>query len=99
MSIWPLQGAYRTCPAGAVPYREPHQMGAVEFAFFHRTAEDFALSPPQALVVTRHANMPACGDRFDLLQYFLQDPLFAETFLRYQPAGEIDGHRLFLRQD
>ncbi|MBW6397739.1 hypothetical protein KPL78_07790 [Roseomonas sp. HJA6] len=99
MSIWLLQGAYRTCPDGPEPYREPHQMGAVEFAFYHRTAEEFALSPPRALVVTRHANIPACGDRFDLLQYFLRHPLFAEAFLRYQPAGEIDGHRLFLRQD
>ena len=99
MSIWPVQGAYRICPPGEEPYREPHRMGAVEFAFYHRTAEEFALAPPRALVVTRHANMPACGERFDLLQYFLRHPLFAEAFMRYRPAGEIDGHRLFLRQD
>lgn len=99
MSIWPLQGAYRRCPAGEEPYRAPHEMGAIEFAFYHRTSEEFALSPPHALVVTRHASIPACGDRFDPLQYFLRHPLFAEAFLRYQPAGEIDGHRLFLRQD
>lgn len=99
MSIWPLQGAYRNCPPGPEPYREPHRMGPVELAFYQRTAEDFAASPPRALIVTRYANIPACGERFDLLQYFLRHPLFAEAFLRYQPAGEIDGHRLFLRQD
>lgn len=99
MSIWPIQAAYRTCEEGAAPYHDPAAMGAVEGTFYRRTAEDFATAPPRALVITRHANIAACGDRFDLLEYFLRHPLFAETFMRYWSAGEIDGHRLYLRQD
>lgn len=97
MSIWPLQGAYRDCPAGAAPYREPGAMGRVEHALYQAVAEDFATRPPVAVMVARHTNMPACGGRFDLLEYFARHPLFAETLEGYRPAGEIDGYRLFLR--
>lgn len=99
MSIWPLQAAYRTCPEGAAPYHALSEMTPGEFAFYHQTAEDFAVAPPRALVITRHTNIASCGDRFDLLEYFLRHPLFAETFLRYWPVGEIEGHRLYLRRD
>ncbi|MEO3470534.1 hypothetical protein AAFN86_01615 [Roseomonas sp. CAU 1739] len=98
MSIWPLQAAYRRCPDGEDPYREPEEMGFVEASFFARTAEAFAAAPPRALIVTRDAKIPACGARFDLLDYFLRDPQFAHAFRNFRPAGEIDGHRLFLRQ-
>jgi len=97
MSIWPLQGAYRTCPAGPAPYRTPAQMGAAEYTFWHRTAEDFDRAPPRAVLVTEFAHIPACGDRFDLVAYFSTHPLFARNWSRYRPAGEMDGYRLFLR--
>ncbi len=97
MSIWPLQGAYRTCPPGAAPYRTPAQMSAAEFTFWHRTAEDFARAPPRAVLVTNFAHIPACGDRFDLVAYFSTHPLFARNWTRYRPAGEMEGYRLFLR--
>ncbi|MBR0670643.1 hypothetical protein [Neoroseomonas soli] len=97
MSIWPLQGAYRDCPAGPAPYREPGQMGRVEHTLFQAVAEDFATRPPAAMMVARHANMPACGTRFDLLDYFERHPLFAEALEGYRSAGEIDGYRLFVR--
>lgn len=97
MSIWPLQGAYRTCPAGREPYREPHRMSRIEHALYQAVAEDFAAHPPAAIIVSRHANIPACGGRFDLLDYFARNPLFAETLENYRAAGEIDDYRLFLR--
>ncbi|MBP0463693.1 hypothetical protein J5Y09_07205 [Roseomonas sp. PWR1] len=99
MSIWPLQGFYRLCPSGPVPYREAHEMGAVEFDLFQRVAEAFAAAPPPVLVAARHANIPACGGRFDVLAYFARHPLFAEALEGYRLAGEIEGHRLFRRQD
>jgi hypothetical protein len=97
MSIWPLQGFYRDCPEGAVPYREPAAMAPAERAFRDGVAQDFSARPPAAIMVARHAGMPACGDRFDLLDYFRHDPLFDAAFARYRPAGELDGYRLFRR--
>lgn len=98
MSIWPLQAAYRDCPEGPEPYREIDVMRGAEAAFFGRAVRDFAAAPPRALVVTRDARIPACGGRFDLLEYFLRHAEFAHAFRNFRPVGEIDGHRLFLRQ-
>jgi hypothetical protein len=98
MSIWPLQAAYRDCPEGPAPYRDPETMGHAEAAFFGRVARDFAAAPPRVLVVTRDARMPGCGGRFDVLAYFQGHAEFAHAFRNFHPVGEIDGHRLFLRQ-
>jgi hypothetical protein len=98
MSTWVLQAAYRQCPAGASPYHELEEMGSAESMFFHRTADDFAAAPPRALVVMRDAKINDCGNRFDLLDYFLRSQNFLHAFRNYRPAGEIDGYRLFLRQ-
>jgi hypothetical protein len=97
MSIWPLQGFYRDCPEGAAPYRDPADMAPAERAFREAVVADFAARPPAAVMVARHANMPACAGRFDLLEYFRHDPRFEDTFTRFRPAGELDGYRLFRR--
>lgn len=97
MSTWLLQGAYRTCPAGAAPYRQPAEMGAVEAMMFRTVAEDFARRPPRALLVTRFAHMRGCPGRFDMLEYFARHPLFARTFQLFRPVGEMDGYRLYVR--
>jgi hypothetical protein len=97
MSIWPLQGFYRDCPEGAAPYRDAAAMAPAERAFREAATQDFLARPPAAVMVARHANMPACGDRFDLLDYFRRDPHFDAAFARYRPAGELDGYRLFRR--
>ena len=98
MSTWPLQAAYRHCPAGASPYHGLAEMGPAEASFFRRTTEDFAAAPPRALVVLRDAKIRDCGDRFDLLEYFQLSPSFLHAFRNFRPAGEIDGYRLYLRQ-
>lgn len=98
MSTWLLQGFYRNCPAGAVPYRPPSAMRRSEFAVYQTVAENFAANPPVALVVSREAHIPSCRGRFDLLAYFARNPLFGETLERYAPAGEIGNYRLFLRK-
>jgi hypothetical protein len=98
MSTWMLQGAYRTCPAGPTPYRQPAEMGSVEAMVFRTVAEDFARRPPRAVLVSRFAHMRGCPDRFDLLEYFSRDPLFARTFQLFRPAGEMDGYRLYVRR-
>lgn len=97
MSIWLLQGAYRTCPAGPARYRSPAAMGRAEAFMYRTTAEDFARDPPRAVLVTRFAHMRGCADSFDLLDYFSRHPLFARTWQLYRPRGEMDGYRLFVR--
>lgn len=97
MSIWPLQGAYRTCPPGPAPYHSHGEMGAGESMIFNTTIEDFARRPPRAVLVTTFTNIPACGGRFDLIAYFARDPLFARIWQNYRLAGEMEGYRLYLR--
>jgi hypothetical protein len=97
MSTWLLQGAYRTCPAGPAPYRDPAAMGRGEAFVFRSTAEDFARDPPRAVLVSRFARMRGCPESFDLLDYFNGHPLFARTWQLYRPRGEMDGYRLFVR--
>ena len=97
MSIWPLQGAYRTCPNGPKPYHHPSQMGAGEAALWRSVAEDFDRRPPRAVLVSSFSHIRACGDRFDLIEYFSAHPLFARNWQRYRPAGTMDGYRLFVR--
>ncbi len=99
MSIWLLQGVYRVCPEGPAPYRKSWEMNRAEFFIYRTVAEDFARAPPAAVLVTRFTHMPSCGGRFDLIDYFSRHPLFAETWQRYRPAGEIEGYRLFVRAD
>jgi hypothetical protein len=98
MSTWLLQGAYRECPPGAQPYRAPAEMGPAEAFVFGAMAEDFARTLPDAVLVSRHTNVRACGGRFDLIAYFTRNPVFAETWARYRPAGENGGYRLFVRR-
>jgi hypothetical protein len=97
MSIWPLQGAYRTCPPGPKPYRSPAEMGPAEALMFRSVGEDFDRHPPRAVLVAGFTHMRGCGDRFDLIEYFLRNPLFARHWPRYRLAGEMDGYRLFVR--
>ncbi len=64
-----------------------------------RPADNFAVAPPRALVVKRQFNIKSCRDHFDPLEYFLRHSLCVDIILRYRATGEIQGHRLFLRQD
>jgi hypothetical protein len=97
MSIWMLQGAYRTCPPGPKPYRTPSEMGPAEAIMYSTVGEDFDRRPPRAVLVTRFAHMRGCGDRFDLIEYFNRNPLFARHWPRYRLVGEMEGYRLFVR--
>ena len=97
MSIWLLQGAYRTCPAGPAPYRDPQQMGPAEALMYRSVGEDFDRRPPHAVLVSRFPWMRGCGNRFDLIAYFTRNPLFARHWPRYRLVGEMEGYRLFVR--
>ena len=52
---------------------------------FETVAEDFAADPPEVVVIDRISGIPWwCGREFNILEYFKRQPLFANTWLRYE---------------
>ncbi|UFN51293.1 hypothetical protein LPC08_12135 [Roseomonas sp. OT10] len=99
MNMWLLQGVYRECPAGGARYREPWEMSRAEFFVYRTVAEDFARAPPAAVLITRHPGIPWCNGEFDFIEYFSRHPLFAATWAHYHQEGEIEGYKLYVRED
>ena len=99
MNLWLLQGVYGTCPASGARYRETWEMPRAEFFVYRTVAEDFSRAPPAAILVSRNPGIKWCGKEFDFLEYFSRHPLFAETFRRYRMVSEVEGYRLYLRED
>jgi hypothetical protein len=99
MNLWLLQGVNQTCPENGERYREPWEMSRAEFFVYRTVAEDFAAAPPSAVLVTRHVGIPWCGKEFDFIEYFSRHPLFAEAFRNYHQQGEIEGYKLYVRED
>ncbi len=99
MNLWLLQGVYRECRAGEPRYRQTWEMSRAEFFVYRTVAEDFARAPPSAVLVASQTGIPSCRGRFDFIAYFSRHPLFAETWLRYRLTGEIEGYRLYVREN
>lgn len=99
MNLWLLQGVYGRCPAGGARYHAIAEMPPAESRIFRGVAEDFARAPPAAVLVSLNPGIPRCGREFDFVEYFSRSPLFAGTFRRYRMAAELEGYRLFLRED
>ncbi len=99
MNLWLLQGVNQVCPDNGERYRQPWEMSRAEFFVYRTVAEDFAAAPPSAVLVTRHVGIPWCGREFDFIEYFSRHPLFAEAFRNYRQQGEIEGYKLYVRED
>jgi hypothetical protein len=99
MNLWLLQGAYHTCLADGRRYREVWEMGRPEFFVYRTVAEDFARTPPAAVLVDTDPGIPWCGSQFDFIAYFRRHPLFAEVWSHYQLAAEWGRYRLYTRKD
>jgi hypothetical protein len=99
MNMWLLQGAYETCPADGRRYREVWQMKRPEFFVFRTVAEDFAKSPPAAVVIDKNPGIPYCGSEFSFVAYFSRHPLFAEMWSHYRLAAEWDRYQIYTRKD
>jgi hypothetical protein len=99
MNLWLLQGVYQRCPDSGARYRETWEMPRAEFFVYRSVAEDFSRAPPAAILVSLEPGIPRCGGEFDFLEYFSRHPLFAATLRRYRPGDEIEGYRLYLRED
>ncbi|UPG71174.1 hypothetical protein MVG78_11215 [Roseomonas gilardii subsp. gilardii] len=99
MNMWLLQGVYRTCPENGERYRQPWEMSRAEFFVYRTVAEDFAKAPPAAVLIDRNPGIPWCGREFDFAEYFSRHPLFAATWRHYHQEGEIEGYRLYVRDN
>ncbi|MXP62392.1 hypothetical protein E0493_03370 [Roseomonas sp. M0104] len=99
MSTWLLQATYQHCEPGAPRYREPWAMSRAEFLVYRTVAESLAQGRPAVVMVSRWSGIPPCNGEFDMLAYFSRNPLFAEAWRHYRPAGEIDGYMLFKREE
>ena len=99
MDVWMLQGAYHACLADGRRYREVWEMGRREFFVYRTVAEDFARSPPAAVLVDTNPGIPWCGSQFDFIAYFKRHPLFAEVWSHYQLTAEWGRYRLYTPKD
>ena len=99
MNMWLLQGVYRVCPENGERYRQPWEMSRAEFFVYRTVAEDFARAPPTAVLITRNPGIPWCGREFDFVDYFSRHPLFAAEWRNYRQEGEIEGYKLYVRED
>ena len=99
MDMWLLRGAYQTCPTGGRRYREVWEMGQPEFFVYRTVAEDFARSPPAAVLLDTVSGVNWCGSEFDFVAYFKRHPLFAEVWSHYKLTAEWGRYRLYTPKD
>jgi len=99
MNMWLLEGAYHTCLPDGRRYREVWEMGRPEFFVYRTVSEDFARSPPAAVLVDSDPGIPWCGSQFDFIDYFKRHPLFAEVWSHYQLTAQWGRYRLYTPKD
>jgi hypothetical protein len=99
MDMWLLRGAYQTCPADGRRDREVWEMGRPEFFVYRTVAEDFARSPPAAVLIDTVSGVNWCGSEFDFIAYFKRHPLFAEVWSHYKLTAEWGRYRLYTPKD
>ncbi|MBU0723866.1 MAG: hypothetical protein KJ904_10475 [Alphaproteobacteria bacterium] len=99
-SMWLLQGVYAECLSDGSLFHNPRNMNAGETFVFKTVSESFAAQQPSLLIVDKIAGIPLCGeDEFDYLEYFLQNPRFAEAFAHYEELVEYDRYAIYRRRD
>jgi hypothetical protein len=99
MNMWLLEGAYHACLPDGRRYREVWEMGRPEFFVYRTVSEDFARSPPAAVLVDTDPGIPWCGGQFDFIDYFKRHPLFAEVWSHYQLTAQWSHYRLYTPKD
>lgn len=99
-SLWLLQGIYASCGELEPLYNPPEAMSEAEAFVFRTVPQDFADKKPSVLILDIVPGMPRCrAQAFSYLDYFMRNPLFAETFENYQLVTEFDRYRIYQRKD
>ncbi|MFN4282551.1 MAG: hypothetical protein ACK4NA_07920 [Alphaproteobacteria bacterium] len=98
-TIWPLQGAYEACRPDEPRYHAPDQMPPMEQLLRRAVSEDFVKYRPALVIMDKNPGIRWCGGReFDLTEYFLSIPAFAEEFRNYDIVYQFDRYVLFKRK-
>jgi hypothetical protein len=98
-TIWPLQGAYDHCVANAPRYHAPQDVTRSERALDQAVIEDFAKYKPPLVIIDKIAGISRCGGKdFDLLEYFLHQPQFAEEMAHYDFLMQYDRYIIYKRR-
>lgn len=98
-TIWPLQGAYSGCVPNAPRYHAPQDVTLSERAMNQAVVEDFAKYRPPLVIIDKIAGISRCrGKNFDLLEYFLRQPQFAEEMAHYDFLTQFDRYIIYKRR-
>lgn len=98
-TIWPLQGAYESCRPEEARYHDVDKMPPMEQLLRRAVSEDFVKYHPALVVMDKNPGIRLCGGReFDLTEYFLSIPAFAEEWKNYDIVAQFDRYVLFKRK-
>ena len=98
-TIWPLQGAYESCRPEEARYHHPDKMPPMEQLLRRAVSEDFVKYHPALVIMDKNPGIRWCGGReFDLTEYFLSIPAFAEEWKNYDIVYQFDRYVLFKRK-
>lgn len=98
-TIWPLQGAYETCRPEEPRYHEVDKMPPMEQMLRKAVSEDFVKYRPALVIMDKNPGIKWCGAReFDLTEYFLSIPAFAQEWKNYDIVYQFDRYVLFKRK-
>jgi hypothetical protein len=99
LTMWVVQGVYANCEEFPALYNAPDTMADDEKFVFDAVSQDFARGKPDLLILDTVPGMPRCqGKVFDYLEYFGQNPVFAEAFKSYEHLMDFDRYRIFRRK-
>ncbi len=99
LTMWVLQGVYATCEDFPALYNPPDTMSDTEKFVFDSVSQDFAKGRPDLLIVDQVPGMPRCqGKVFDYLEYFEQNPVFAQAFTHYEHLMDLDRYKIYRRK-
>lgn len=99
LTMWVLQGIYAGCEEFPALYNAPDTMSDTEKFVFDAVSEDFARGLPDLLLVDQIPGMPRCqGQFFDYLEYFQQNPTFADAFENYEHLMDYDRYKIYRRK-
>ncbi|MGE5537428.1 MAG: hypothetical protein ACM30I_02345 [Gemmatimonas sp.] len=98
-TIWPLQGAYEDCGPDDPRYHSRRQMPEAERVFDQAVVEDLVKYKPPVVIIDKVPGIKYCGGRdFDLIEYFVRQPGFAEEFEKYDLLMQLDRYIIYKRR-
>jgi len=98
-TIWPLQGAYEECAPDGPRYHSREDMPDSEKAIDRAVIEDFAKYKPPVVIIDKIPGIRFCGGKdFDLLEYYLRQPGFAQEMEHYDLLTQYDRYIIYKRR-